>query len=443
MVMPDRLPEGGPYRRVPVDGSATAPFYVIPFDNDGVCTGPLTQANLLEEVRRSGPTDLFVFSHGWNNDWSAAIGGYDRFIDGLRALRAQHPLQREYLPVLVGVFWPSVALVAPWERGPGIAAEGVGDDCAVAEERAEIEEVAAVVPADRRPRFYELAQRSDGLSGADAAEFAALLSPAFSGSDELRTVESTPADDVLEIWTAAGRGAAARTTDDFGFATGEGGGPQSAGIFDKLDPRNLIRMATVLLMKDRAGRVGARGVADLLEALLAEGDARVHLVGHSYGGKVVLSALAAKSHSREVDSVLLLQPAMSHLCFAANVNGEGFPGGYRVDLDRSRQPIMATFSKHDFPLTKVFHLAVRRRSDLGEAQIAGAPSPYAALGGFGPDGVAEESVVIKALAPPQAYPTFAKEVRVVAVESSDVIGGHGDIANDATFWMLLNQLASP
>lgn len=441
--MADRLPEGGPYRWVPVDGSASAPFYVIPFDKDGVCTGPLTQTNLLEAVRRSRPTDVFVFSHGWNNDWSTAVGRYDQFIDGLQALRAQQPLRREYRPVLVGVFWPSVVLVAPWEQGPSIAADGPTDDYAVGEERAEIEEVSAVVPADLRSRFYELAQRSDGLAGADAAEFASLVAPAFIGEDELRTVESTPVDEVLGIWVAAQGGATRRTTDDFGFATESSSGPQSAGLLDKLDPRNLVRLATVLMMKDRAGRVGARGVADLLEALLAAGDARVHLVGHSYGGKVVLSALGAKRHSRKVDSVLLLQPAMSHLCFAANVNNEGFAGGYRVDLARSHQPIMATFSKHDFPLTKVFHLAVRRHSDLGEAQIAGAPSPYAALGGFGPDGVAGESVVIKALAPPQSYPTFTPDVRVVGVESSDVIGGHGDIANDATFWMLLNQLASP
>ena len=441
--MADRLPEGGPYRRVPIDGSATAPFYVIPFDKDGVCTGPLTQTNLLDEVGSSEPTDVFVFSHGWNNDWSAAIGGYDRFIDGLQALRAEHPLQREYQPVLVGVFWPSTVLVAPWERGPGIAAEGFSGDRAVAAERAEIDEVAAVVPADHKSRFYELAQRGEGLDGSDAAEFATLVAPAFIGEDELRTVQSMLADDVLGIWSAAQTGTAARTTDDFGFATESGGGPQPASILGKLDPRNLVRLATVLLMKDRAGRVGARGVADLLEALLTAGDARVHLVGHSYGGKVVLSALAAKAHRRKVDSVLLLQPALSHLSFAANVNGEGFPGGYRASLDRSRQPIMATFSRHDSPLTKLFHLAVRRRSDLGEAEIAGAPSPYAALGGFGPGGVAEESVMIKALVPPQAYPAFTSEVRVVGVESSDVIGGHGDIANDATFWMLLNQLANP
>ncbi len=449
--MADRLAPGAPYRIIDLGNGQTAPFYVIPFDKDGACTGPLTARNLVAAVARDRPTDVFLFSHGWNNDWKAATSRYNEFVAGFAALRAAHPLNREFRPVLVGVIWPSTALVAPWEQAPEIAG-AVEDDDGVAEERAEVTEVAALVPAERRERFYELAQRQD-LTGADEAELAELLVGAFEGDDDLGATPEVTPDTVLAVWRSLPGAPSDQTGDDFGFAAGAPAAPPGeaaprgealapAGLIEALDPRGLVRVATVLIMKDRAGRVGGRGVADLLENLLAAGDARVHLVGHSYGAKVVLSALVAKPHSRPVESVLLLQPAVSHLCFAADVDGTGRPGGYRPALALSRQPIMTTYSRHDFPLTKVFHLAVRRRSDVGELAIAGGPpNRYAALGGFGPGRIDGEASVVVAAVPPTAYVTPPPGARVVAVESSNVIAGHGEVTVPGTYWMLLTQVA--
>lgn len=95
-------------------------------------------------------------------------------------------------------------------------------------------------------------------------------------------------------------------------------------------------------MKDRAGTVGARGVAPLLTDLLRASEARVHLLGHSFGGKVVLSALCVPSDlPRKVHAALLLQPAVSHLCFAERVPGTDRPGGYRAALQRVERPILS------------------------------------------------------------------------------------------------------
>lgn len=442
------LAPGAPYRLLGLEDGRAAPFYVVPFDKDGLCSGPLTARHLVDEVAGGGTTDVFLFSHGWNNDWATAVRRYDDFIAGFSSLRARYPLGRDFRPVLAGIFWPSTALVAPWERGPGFAGgAGSGDDAGAAE-RAEVDEVAAVVPADRRGRFYALAQRPGDLGEDEAAEFAALVAGAFAGRDELRAAESVPPTEVLRVWRAVPSGAPVPAGDDFGFAAddlgsaaGDATGPQAAGSFRALDPRSLIRLATVLLMKDRSGRVGARGVADLLSSVLAAGHARVHLIGHSYGAKVVLSALAARSPGRNVDSVLLLQPAMSYLCFAADADGEGHPGGYRPALSRAEQPIMTTYSRNDLPLTRFFQWAARRASDLGEVQIAGVPGRYAALGGFGPGGIDGEAVEVPARLPAEPYAAAAAGIRVVAVESSEFISGHGDISNDATHWMLLNQVS--
>ena len=218
---------------------------------------------------------------------------------------------------------------------------------------------------------------------------------------------------------------------------------QAAGHPDRADPRDLIRLAAVLLMKERAGRVGGGGVATMLRRLLeAAPRSRLHLVGHSYGALVALSALCqGEAPSRQVDSVLLLQPAVSCLCFASNVDDAGRPGAYRAALERTRGPIVTTFSPRDRALTKLFHWAVRRPSDLGEAVIAGAPpSRYAALGGCGPHGAEADTETLTARLLPQRYGFTATGKRIVAIDGTDVIRGHGDVATAATAWALLNQV---
>jgi hypothetical protein len=73
------------------------------------------------------------------------------------------------------------------------------------------------------------------------------------------------------------------------------------------------------------------------------------------------------------------------------------PGGYRRALDRVFRPILCTFSQHDAPLHRFFHLILRRDKDLGEMKIAAAgepPSRFAALGGYGPRGSGERLITV-------------------------------------------------
>ena len=62
-----------------VDHARSVPFYVIEFDKNGVCTSPVALAHIAEASKTK--TDVFLFSHGWNNDWQAATEGYERFVD--------------------------------------------------------------------------------------------------------------------------------------------------------------------------------------------------------------------------------------------------------------------------------------------------------------------------------------------------------------------------
>jgi pimeloyl-ACP methyl ester carboxylesterase len=196
-------------------------------------------------------------------------------------------------------------------------------------------------------------------------------------------------------------------------------------------------------MKDRAGVIGTRSVGPLLRDLLGKASETTffHLVGHSYGARVHLNALSRPEGGplpRAVDSLLLLQPAVNHLCFAEMLD-TGTSGGYRAALAMVKHPVLTTFSHHDFPLHDTFHLSLRRGKDVGEIGIAGdePPSKYAALGGYGPRGLAEwEEVDVKTC--PDPYDLGPEAPEVWAVKGGDLIMGHGDVVSPATAWALFN-----
>lgn len=438
--MPDRLP-AGPYRTLNAADGTEVPYYIVTFDKEGRCDSPRTRDHLVGQAGRF--TDIFVFSHGWNNDWKAATERYESFINGFMKMRQTEGLVAPagYAPLLVGIFWPSAVLVADDEEAPQIAASGsdAAMDRAVADERAAVSEIADRLTGQAVERFYELAQR-DALSSDEALELARILQPIYEdGEAELASQAPTP-EEMVAGWRASSPPPGDEgDPEDFGTATPTGGGPEAAGFLGKIKDlgRNAIRGTTVWMMKDRAGTVGAKGVGPLLSDLLDTSGARVHLIGHSYGGKVVLSALCAPDHlSRKVHSVLLLQPAVSHLCFADKVPVRDVPGGYRSALERVERPIFTTFSRQDAPLTKTFHLAVVRPSDLGEMKIAAAGEPpnwFAALGGFGPRRAGERLIDMRM--PPSAY-ELDDTTRIYGLRGDTTISGHGDISNPSTWWAL-------
>lgn len=470
-------------------GGVAMPTWLIRFDRHGACTSPATRAALLERLRTAPPTDVIVFSHGWNNDFDDATGMYAKFLRNFETLGAAHLPGRRFDPLFIGVLWPSIWL--SFDQGPVIASGNGGHGGQAEALLVELAGgIAAAGGAAGLERVYALLA-APAIDDADAAELARLIAPAFGViADEgaAQAGRSTVADDVLAMMRAmeasgpGGRPLQSDDLDDFsrpadGMRTGmPPEGPRPAGALTLLDPRNALRLFSLYQMKDRAGTVGFYGVASLLSDLLAATGTpgatagatagiaagvtatatataaslppRVHAVGHSFGCKVLLSAVCAQPLPRPLASLLLLQPAISHLCFADNLTETGQPGGYRAALSAERvtPPIVSTYTRQDMPLHTVFHLAVRRAGDLGEIQIAGdddpstsagrPPSRYAALGGYGPRQA--NQVLVDPLPPAgstTAWPVGA--VPVIAFDGSqDMIHGHGDITGPALAWAL-------
>jgi hypothetical protein len=448
---------------LPLEGGRTVPLYLISFDKRGLCQSPLTLAYLLTQVDTGIYTDVHVFSHGWNNVFKDALSLYRRFFENYFTLREKFGLNNpaKYCPALVGIVWPSTLLVAPWEATPKIAAiSPATEDLAAEADRAALEDIAESVSPDHLGRLYEFAERGATLNPAEAKELASILLPIYREAAAQQTTKelasTTPvgaeavpeltAEQLLAVWQLLSP--AHEADEKAGFAPDTAKPPAQplpASFLGWLDPRQPIRVASVLKMKDRAGTVGFYGLGPLLvQKLLASKKARIHLIGHSYGAKVMLSALCGHPVAARADSLLLLEPAISYLAFGQKIDGRDLNGGYRDALNRVEQPILSTFSAKDGPLTTVFHLAVIRPSDCGEQRIAGMPpNRFAALGGFGPGGLAAgEGRTIDMPAVGVKYPRQEAGIQIYGVDGSHgQINGHGDVATPYTAWAHLNLVS--
>src|SRR5262249_42755911 len=135
----------GPYRVVPLANGGEMPWYIVPFDREGICDAPQTRQDLMGRGGGQPFTAIYLFSHGWNNNWKDARERYQSFIEGYTNLRKDPPLPDEYRPLLVGVFWPSISLVTESEQPPRMLANGAPNESAIAEQRDRKAELAATV----------------------------------------------------------------------------------------------------------------------------------------------------------------------------------------------------------------------------------------------------------------------------------------------------------
>ncbi|SFW30529.1 alpha/beta fold hydrolase [Nitrosovibrio sp. Nv17] len=353
---------------------AGIPYIEAEFGKDGQEIGK--QADL-----PPGIESVFVISHGWNNDRLEAEGLYRRFFENFRAI---DPGDVSGLAV-VGVIWPSkkydesLSVSGAPDAGHGAAGLGFGDaesDRIVLQrlermkelftdpdQRRLLDEVEALLPdldekASARRAFMERirALLDPGAATKDDA------SDSFFKDDgnELMTSLKADADDLDE--EIAGRGGASLPGQAADGVAGEGG---AAGIVEVLSgfkaaAMNILNYTTYYEMKTRAGTVGKNGVAPLVDRLASRVRA-VHLIGHSFGGRVVAAA-AAHSHTDRIRSMTLLQAAFSH-------NGFSKAGFFRDVVDRKRigGPILITHTPNDKAVGLAYPLASRINGDKAMA----------------------------------------------------------------------------
>ncbi|MFD3467251.1 hypothetical protein ACFWWM_12925 [Streptomyces sp. NPDC058682] len=422
----------GPFQTLPVGDNASVELYLLRYGKDGLLRSPATEAAVKETLTKV--TDVYFFAHGWNNVFATALDRYQSFAAGYIGQRIKygvpHPGLGDYRPLLVGAIWPSTSFVMPWEEGPAIA--GWPDSPAALAQEELLTLSTSELNADEDRAFVDAVDGRTTVNSDTAKKLAAILLRSMRSTTDPDDGSAPPdVKDLLNIWAELG-----------GENSSAGGAYTAAG--PDIDLRGVLRATSVWKMKTRARAVGTRGVAPLLDHILhSETAVRLHLIGHSFGACVVLSALnavAGRAHA-----MLLLQPAVNRWCLAPKVRGNGQPGGYHSVLEKVEQPILTTFSSCDWPLTKVFHLAMKGKH-LGEQQpqisAVGDTDSFGALGGYGPAGLDGQEITCNAVAPGEGRYPRSKEVRVVAIQGDTKvygkvpIPGHGDISNPFTWWAL-------
>ena len=146
--------------------------------------------------------------------------------------------------------------------------------------------------------------------------------------------------------------------------------------------KEALRQATYWQMKNRAGTVGRVGLGPVLGQLAA--GVRVHLVGHSFGGRLVSFALAGlPAGNSPVRAVTLMEGAFSHFTFASPLPFDaGRNGALAGMLGRINGPLVACFSEHDGALGRFYPLA----SFAAQEDAAAAVNPSSRWGAIGANG---------------------------------------------------------
>jgi hypothetical protein len=425
------------------------PVVEVEFTSHGDLHDPDQQAAAVAAAREA--TDVLLFVHGWNNDMVAARRLFSRLADSVAAATDHVPGARDRRLAVVAVLWPSVR----WADEDDLAGGGVGLGDDEAELRAAIaasvddedvaRELMALVPdldtdTAARTRFVALLRQRMPDGATDAGDPPPRLL-AEGDADEVLGELGQPAGDLEGDGEARG-GAAVLEPGAEPDASAWEGGAAGLGLRSILrGARSALNLTTYYTMRARAGDVGSRGVAGLLQAL-AEGapTTRRHLVGHSFGARVVVAALAAGPGAH---SATLLQGAFSHHALSGDHDERGTPGAFRAVLApeaRLTGPLLVTHTRKD----RAVGVAYAAASRLARQRASGFGGPNDVYGGIGRNGAQRTEEVVDPAG--QLLPVGGdydlRAGKVHNLLADDFIRNHGDVAGPQVGYAILRAVAS-
>ncbi|MFF8017612.1 serine-threonine protein kinase [Streptomyces sp. NPDC007929] len=345
---------------------SVTPYWELAFDADGD-PGGRARDRLLAGVRERGVRDLVVFAHGWNTDRSGATRLYDRFFAPVPRLA---PAARVGY---VGVLWPAMRFsdepIPDFPRA--VAAEPARRPELDKDTRHALLETfpGRAILVDQIARLLE----QQPPEAAELEEFGRLvrtLVEVVAPGPQALFAADTVAEGVPQSEPGMFAGSSAAACEEFARALAEleaSGAPRGFRIPNPWDgAHELLRQATYYAMKRRAGTVGERGLGRVVGQLAqAAPKVRVHLVGHSFGARLVSFALRGLPEGvRTVKSVTLLQGAFSHYAFAARLPHDARAGGVlQGQQNRIDGPLVCCHSRHDAALGTMYPLASRMAGD--------------------------------------------------------------------------------
>jgi hypothetical protein len=438
------------------------PYVEVEFTKDGTPFTPSQGDEAVSTVRNGPTTDLFVVAHGWNNDIAEARELYENLFAKVSEIPKTGLLPavgaRSF--AVLGVFWPSKKF-ADAELIPGGGASTAAPENVAAVLRlldelkndplrlggvtidparsAVLDRAKALVPrleADPEARREFVRALRAVVDAGDAH--------AEDGSDAF--FERDPGDLFAELSQPV---VAPSATGGGGAAAVGGGG--AAGLSDLFGgiigaARRLANFTTYCQMKARAGVVGSLGLSRLVRRLrAAKPGLKVHLIGHSFGGRVVTATAAALDPGTPAVTMTLLQAAYSHNGLGARFDGvhDGF---FRSILAERRisGPVVITHTKNDKAVGIAYPLASRIAHDQAAA-LGDANDPY---GGMGRNGaqhtreVAASPSELLDLGEVLDTPYELQPGAVYNLNADRFISGHSEICNHQVACAILGAVAS-
>lgn len=437
-------------------------FFDLHFDASGQAEQPQELTALKQHVTTAKVTDVVLIAHGFRNDEADADGLYGRFLQTLRA----HFSRPEFNPLghkkfaVAGVFWPSKTF-PEGDSNDGGGVQSLGDPSSG---RAEAEaELRQMIRDEVRPQQKAALQKALNLlnnvaTDVDAQDqFAKLVLSTVTEekpdpTEGLENIRAKDGSELLRILRSPVILPTSRDSDNDGGATAapvivvrdedgttQAGGSLFGSIFGGVG--RLLNLTTWFTMKERSGLVGATGVADAVREIKGLNSApKVHLVGHSLGGRLMTACAKtlAQQPGLHADSLTLLEAAYSH--YGLSAKGSDSPEGFFRSVITSgviTGPFLATFSAKDTVVGTAYAISSRLAGDNSKA-IGDKNDQFGGIGRNGAqkcDKATEEKLHLA------GSPYTIATGKVMCLDGSDnLINNHGDITNEHVTYAFASAL---
>src|SRR6266516_85387 len=268
-------------------------YHLVAFDAKGRERpeegGPYSRA-VLREAATSEPTDVFLFSHGWNGDVPDARRQYGRWLAAMAScgddIAAAAAMPGGFRPLLVGLHWPSKAWGDEQLGGASFLVEATG-------EGTDGDDAGDDARDDVQALVSDLAAQLHDTPATRQAIRTIVQSALVDAAPATLPSEVRKAYQVIDADTGTGQeGAGAAPGDDRepfdAEATYQACQQEEIVSFGEVSLGGILaplRVLTFWQMKRRARDFGESGASTLLRSLQeAAPAARFHLMGHRVGG---------------------------------------------------------------------------------------------------------------------------------------------------------------
>jgi hypothetical protein len=426
-----------------MDMLGPSPFCWLEFDQNGALVDANAPEAITTMLNAPGVADFVVMSHGWQNTKADAAKLYGTLWG--HAATVLHTRDAAKIGV-VGIVWPakqySTDLDAAAAAGTVGGTRSVGDgaaapDLSPAAFEAKLDEIRDLFGADAGPIVDAARDAADGINFATAdALFRASRNAVDAPRADPELAQNRkffdPNDSPEVVLGSLIEPPSIKAAPQMGHVSGLG--DAIGGLFN--GPRaavaRVLNQLTYYEMKTRAGVVGAALGGKVLPGLHLTAGKRLHLVGHSFGARLVTAAASALPANPpfELFSLTLLQGAFSHNGLSAEASG-----AFANVLGKPTGPISITHTHNDSACTFWYALASRLSNDSTKG-FGDADDIFGAMGANG----AQKLKAGAGVADNGGPPFKPQSGKVNGFLANAYISEHNDVTNQTCGQLLANVI---